>query len=623
MAGLNFKRRFVGTILNGEKRQTIRKPRKTPLRVGDRLHLLTGMRTKSCRKLGVASCTALQDVRIDRDGFTLDGVRADGQGRLTEMARADGFVSWSEMVEFFQQTHGLPFSGVLVRWGKLEPAGDPAPPRSPFPGPGPSMPPMATRAKPTRTPRSTKRTKSLTASRSGKGTKEWSDASYNICIGCEHHCRYCYAWILAGRSNRNAHLRDPAGWAKQALNPNRGRLGAEIGKRGVVMFPTSHDITPAFLPQSLQTIENLIAKGNDVLIVSKPHRDVVAALCDGLQKHKSKVMFRFTIGSLNDATCAFWEPGAPPPAERIEALRRAFEKGFATSVSMEPMLEDLDGTRAVVEAVEPFVTNTIWLGKMGRVVSKWNAGVKGFDEALERIRSLQTDDKILALVDAFRAHPKIAWKDSIKEVIDKAQNGKKVNGKILKPEVVLPPTLTDEQKTMRRTLEATVTRGVKATFEMWLALHRIRTYENGLLYRSRGFETFEAYCLDKWGYAKAHAHRLANCGGFIETLQAFKSANGDSLPLPRSEGQIRPILALPEDRRVEGWAHALEVAPPEQLTGQIVAERVREFSEKKVPGGLSPRARAIRALTALRAAVEGLPKAEEIGRRLDGIEGLI
>jgi len=74
--------------------------------------------------------------------------------------------------------------------------------------------------------------------------------------------------MLAGRSNQKAHLRDPAGWAKQALNPNRGRLGAEIGKRGVVMFPTSHGITPTFLPQSLQTIRNLIARDNRVLVVS-------------------------------------------------------------------------------------------------------------------------------------------------------------------------------------------------------------------------------------------------------------------------------------------------------------------------------------------------------------------
>ncbi len=130
MPSLGFRRRFAGVILGGEKRQTIRKPRRKPLRVGDRLHLFTGMRTKSCRKLGVASCTALQDIRIDGDGFTLDGVRADAPGRLAEMARADGFASWPEMVEFFQRTHGLPFSGVLVRWGQLNPAGGPVPPRS-------------------------------------------------------------------------------------------------------------------------------------------------------------------------------------------------------------------------------------------------------------------------------------------------------------------------------------------------------------------------------------------------------------------------------------------------------------------------------------------------------------
>ena len=42
---------------------------------------------------------------------------------------------------------------------------------------------------------------------------------------------------------------------------------------------------------------------------------------------------------------------------------------------------------------------------------------------------------------------------------------------------------------------------------MWATLHEIRTYEKGRLYRSQGFESFQAYCLAKWGYAKARALR--------------------------------------------------------------------------------------------------------------------
>jgi hypothetical protein len=89
------------------------------------------------------------------------------------------------------------------------------------------------------------------------------------------------------------------------------------------MFPTSHDITPRFLRQSLPTITNLL-RHNQVLIVSKPHLAVVRALCKELAGQKDKILFRFTIGSLKKSTCAFWEPGAPPPRERISALQHAF-----------------------------------------------------------------------------------------------------------------------------------------------------------------------------------------------------------------------------------------------------------------------------------------------------------
>ena len=46
-------------------------------------------------------------------------------------------------------------------------------------------------------------------------------------------------------------MRAPGGWAKQRLNPNRKSLGREVGRKGVVMFPTSHDITPRYLSRSV------------------------------------------------------------------------------------------------------------------------------------------------------------------------------------------------------------------------------------------------------------------------------------------------------------------------------------------------------------------------------------
>lgn len=56
------------------------------------------------------------------------------------------------------------------------------------------------------------------------------------------------------------------------------------------MFPTSHDITPKFLQESL-TIRNLL-RHNKVLLVSKPHLPVVRTLCREPKKRKGDIMFR-------------------------------------------------------------------------------------------------------------------------------------------------------------------------------------------------------------------------------------------------------------------------------------------------------------------------------------------
>ncbi len=254
--------------------------------------------------------------------------------------------------------------------------------------------------------------------RTGRGTKEWSDHSYNICRGCEHGCLYCYAKALACRFEKSMRL--PGNWDKQTLNPGKSRYGAEVGRKGVVMFPTSHDITPNFLAESLRTIENLLVN-NQVLIVSKPHLKVVRSLCSALARRKEDVMFRFTIGSLDAGLCRFWEPGAPVPAERIECLEHAYREGFKTSVSVEPMLAGREETIKLVDRLAPAVTDTIWIGKMQRIPSKLNQHIDGFAGAVALVKAQQTDAQIVRLATSLNGNPKVRWKDSIKAVLEKSR----------------------------------------------------------------------------------------------------------------------------------------------------------------------------------------------------------
>jgi len=63
-------------LLNGSKTQTIRKPRKHPIRKGDKLFIYWKLRTKECEKLGEAIVTKI--VRKALGAFTLKDIQKDG-----------------------------------------------------------------------------------------------------------------------------------------------------------------------------------------------------------------------------------------------------------------------------------------------------------------------------------------------------------------------------------------------------------------------------------------------------------------------------------------------------------------------------------------------------------------
>lgn len=250
--------------------------------------------------------------------------------------------------------------------------------------------------------------------RSGTGTKEWSDKTVNIGTGCAHGCKYCYAMGMAKRFKRVA---SPEEWMTEAVNLKK--VQKRYQSNGYVyMFPSAHDITPYYLSYATETLKKMLAAGNKVLIVSKPHLECIEALCSELEQYKAQILYRFTIGTLDSEVSKFWEPGAPLPTERIEALKLAYLSEFSTSVSMEPMLGGVDEALQTFKAVSPYVTETIWFGKMNQRV---NLTAPEDIEAFRKIKELQRDSEILRLVSTMGSNQKVAWKDSIKEVVKKQQ----------------------------------------------------------------------------------------------------------------------------------------------------------------------------------------------------------
>jgi DNA repair photolyase len=200
--------------------------------------------------------------------------------------------------------------------------------------------------------------------RSGRsGTREWSEVSANCCTGCGHGCLYCYARQAALRFKKIA---GPELWTQERPQYERLR-GTPRRHKGVVMFPTQHDLTPfVWKAVGRDYLSKLLEAGNRVLVVSKAHEDVMGELGSEFGRAPGNLLeVRVTITGCRPETRRLWEPGAPEYRERIAALKIIHKGGIPTSVSMEPCLDSLD-IETMLASVMPWC-HEVWIGMANRL----------------------------------------------------------------------------------------------------------------------------------------------------------------------------------------------------------------------------------------------------------------
>lgn len=243
------------------------------------------------------------------------------------------------------------------------------------------------------------------------GTREWAITNVNCCNGCANNCLYCYARGMAVQYKRIK----PDEWQHEKVRP--WDVDKNYGKfDGTVMFPSSHDITPTNLDACLTVLGKLLDAGNKVLIVSKPRVVCIGTICELFMEYRDQILFRFTIGAMSNEVLSFWEPGAPAYEERKEALYIAFCAGYETSISIEPML-DSENVVALVGDLAPFVTETIWIGKMNRIRKNIAIDSDQTAQAIQKIEQGQSDDAVGEIYETLKDLPLIRWKKSIREII--------------------------------------------------------------------------------------------------------------------------------------------------------------------------------------------------------------
>jgi len=245
-----------------------------------------------------------------------------------------------------------------------------------------------------------------------RGTREWAVANIDCCTGCSHDCRYCYARY--DQVVRKQQL-TPEQW-RQCVVRQEDVEAIQPLYDGQVMFPTTHDIVPENLAACITVITNLCTAGNRVLVVSKPHMACIPVLCRELEPFREQILFRFTLTARDARILSYWEPGAPGYEERRQCLCHTFEAGFATSVSVEPMLDSGDVV-AMVRDLLPCVSHSIWLGKMNRIDKRVAVESELDQEMVEAVRAGQTDARIQEIYNELGNEPLVRWKESMKAVL--------------------------------------------------------------------------------------------------------------------------------------------------------------------------------------------------------------
>ena len=146
---------------------------------------------------------------------------------------------------------------------------------------------------------------------------------------CPYACRYCYVWrskLFASRVQRGKY--DPVEEAKKYLNKT---------SRIIVVSFVSDPYPPDERQEkkTREVLKVLSETKNKIMVLSK---NPLLALRDVDVFEKGNIWLGTTIITLDDNQARYWEPNAPPPLLRLQALQVAKRIGLKTWLSIEPII---------------------------------------------------------------------------------------------------------------------------------------------------------------------------------------------------------------------------------------------------------------------------------------------
>lgn len=183
----------------------------------------------------------------------------------------------------------------------------------------------------------------LTSRQNGGVGKQLSDGwCCNFAIGCSHGCNFCYVdeiWKRFGQERYGKLVLER--WGDYMLVPENieGAIEETRWKKWAgkeVMMSSTHD---AFLPTlahwARRILEAALPEGVEFCIQTRSF--LVTKCFDLLSDYREQVRLQVSIATMDRELARRIEKRVPPPAARLEILRKAKEAGLDTGVILAPI----------------------------------------------------------------------------------------------------------------------------------------------------------------------------------------------------------------------------------------------------------------------------------------------
>jgi len=177
----------------------------------------------------------------------------------------------------------------------------------------------------------------------------------NLYRGCTHNCVYCdgrsEAYYVDGEFGRDVTVKVNAiGLLRRELDPRRKRVPF---KRSFIMVGggvgDSYQPLEKNYELTRKALELMYEYNLPVHMLTKStliRRDI--GILNEINK-RSRAIVSFSFSSVDDRMCATFEPGVPPPEERLKTIAFFKDKGIACGIFLLPVIPFLTDTPEMLE----------------------------------------------------------------------------------------------------------------------------------------------------------------------------------------------------------------------------------------------------------------------------------